>query len=235
MAVDSTLGMSPGQARGFAAPDGSGMMFPVVRGRPGGTQKTATVDAAPSASGALLSYLVRTAPPLTSLRLANAVVTTRRAPAAGGACAALRGGEVNPRGGCAPPPWVVTTTRPPPGPTPRCTPCREAHCLPSAAGAAAWRVRAPAGGKHPPHAGASTCAVLATDAPQHGCPPQVIALVVFLFFGGMVPSGAGSLLRWRSPDGWSPCSNPCGPGIQARVSLRRRSAAAHAQLACPGG
>ena len=44
-------------------------------------------------------------------------------------------------------------------------------------------------------------------------------MVVFLFFGGMVPSGAGSLLRWRSADGWSPCSNPCGPGIQVHAFL----------------
>ena len=60
MVADSTLGMSPGQARGFAAPDGSGMMFPVVRGRPGSSPaKQPAVDTAPSASGALLSYLVR--------------------------------------------------------------------------------------------------------------------------------------------------------------------------------
>ena len=156
MAVDSTLGMSPGQARGFAAPDGSGMMFPVVRGRPGGTQKAATVDAAPSASGALLSYLVRTAPPLTSLRLANAVVTTRRAPADGGACAALRGGEVNPRGGCAPPPRVVTTHAPTAGshaalhPLPRgalCTQCCRRNCL--ARQSAGWRqTPTPCGHQH---------------------------------------------------------------------------------------
>ena len=48
---------------------------------------------------------------------------------------------------------------------------------------------------------------------------QIIAFVVFLFFGGMMPKGMGGLLRFRSTDrdGWSPCSNACGPGIQVRA------------------
>jgi hypothetical protein len=52
---------------------------------------------------------------------------------------------------------------------------------------------------------------------------QVIAFVCFLFFGGMIPTGTGSLLRWRSTgrDGWSPCSNECGPGFQVRSPPRR--------------
>ena len=50
---------------------------------------------------------------------------------------------------------------------------------------------------------------------------QIIAFVVFLFFGGMMPKGMGGLLRFRSTDrdGWSPCSNACGPGIQVRLLL----------------
>jgi hypothetical protein len=52
----------------------------------------------------------------------------------------------------------------------------------------------------------------------HAGSSQVVALVCFLFFGGMLPSGSG-LLRFRSADGWSPCSNKCGPGTQARGTL----------------
>ena len=32
----------------------------------------------------------------------------------------------------------------------------------------------------------------------------------------MPTGGVGTLLRFRSSDGWSPCSNPCGAGVQVR-------------------
>ena len=56
------------------------------------------------------------------------------------------------------------------------------------------------------------------NADGSSCGFQVIALVCFLLFGGLLPSGSGALLRWRSTDrdGWSPCSNECGPGVQVR-------------------
>jgi len=67
----------------------------------------------------------------------------------------------------------------------------------------------------------------------------VLAFIIFLLFGGLFPSGGGSLLRWRSADGWSPCSNPCGPGIQTRVvnkcgTVEERTCYGPGVLGCDG-